>query len=218
MKSVTSAVKSRWVRRGLLGLAVVVVVAAVLQLAGALPKLFDPFGVETIDRSQPAVLQAVRDLSQYHATAGDYQVVLDIEQDVPWVPSVIAGERSLFVAAGTVNAYVDFGSLVDEALTVAPDRASVTVRLPEPRLDKPNIDNRRSYLFSQDRGVINRIDDAIGTPDQQRFYVAAEERIAAAARESGLLERARANTKAMLTGLLQALGYRVTFVEDPRPE
>nr|WP_245193095.1 DUF4230 domain-containing protein [Amycolatopsis alba] len=206
--------KKRWVRLGAFALAGILIVGAALQLTGLLPKL-DPFGTSTVDRSQPAVLQAVRDLSQYHAAAGDYQVVVDIEKDVKWVPSSIAGERTLFVAAGSVDAYVDFGPLVENSLTVSEDRRSVEVRLPEPKLAKPALDNERSYVFGQERGLLDRLSALVSAQDQREFYVAAEKRIAEAAQHSGLIERARANTKAMLTGLLRALGFEVTFPAEP---
>ncbi len=206
--------KKRWVRLGAFALVGLLIVGAALQFTGLLSK-FDPFGTSTVDRSQPAVLQAVRDLSQYHAAVGDYQVVVDIEKDVKWVPEAIAGERTLFVAAGSVDAYVDFGPLLENSLTVSEDRQSVEVRLPEAHLAKPNLDNERSYVFGQERGLIDRLGALVSVPDQQQFYVAAEKRIAEAAQRSGLLERARANTKAMLTQLLQALGFRVTFPAEP---
>ncbi|MET0133990.1 MAG: DUF4230 domain-containing protein [Kibdelosporangium sp.] len=206
--------KARWVRNGLITAAVVVVVAALLQVVGLLPKLV-PFGSETVDRSQPAVLQAVRDLSQYHAAAGDYQVVVDIEHDVNWVPSAVAGDRTLFVAAGSVDAYVDFGKLVEENIVVSEDRKSVQLTLPPAALAKPNLDNTRSYVFSQERGLIDRVGALFSTPDQQQFYVAAEQKIAEAAAKSGLMERAKANTRAMLTGLLTGLGFQVTIQENP---
>ncbi|WP_410666343.1 DUF4230 domain-containing protein [Amycolatopsis sp. lyj-84] len=207
-------VKKRWVRLGAFALVGLLIVGAALQFTGLLSKL-DPFGTSTVDRSQPAVLQAVRDLSQYHAAVGDYQVVVDIEKDVKWVPEAIAGERTLFVAAGSVDAYVDFGPLLENSLTVSEDRQSVEVRLPEAHLAKPNLDNERSYVFGQERGLIDRLGALVSVPDQQQFHVAAEKRIAEAAQHSGLLERARANTKAMLTQLLQALGFRVTFPAEP---
>jgi hypothetical protein len=207
-------VKKRWVRLGAFALAGILIVAAALQLTGLLPKL-NPFGTSTVDRSQPAVLQAVRDLSQYHAAVGDYQVIVDIEKDVKWVPASIAGERTLFVAAGSVDAYVDFGPIVENALTVSEDRRSVEVRLPAPQLAKPNLDNERSYVFGQERGLIDRLSAVVSVPQQQQFYVAAEKRIAEAAQRSGLIERARANTKAMLTGMLTALGFQVTFPAEP---
>jgi hypothetical protein len=33
--------------------------------------------------------------------------VIDTEDDIAGVPAIIAGRRTLFIAAGTVNAYVD---------------------------------------------------------------------------------------------------------------
>ncbi|MFC0113284.1 DUF4230 domain-containing protein [Kibdelosporangium aridum] len=205
---------TRWIRPVALTVAGLLVVAAVLQIIGLLPK----FGTSTIDRSQPAVLQAMRDLSQYHAAAGDYQVVVDIEKDVAWVPSSIAGERTLFVAAGSIDAFVDFGKLGDGNIIVSEDRTSVELKLPPPQLAKPNLDNQRSYVFSQERGLLDTLGALVEPPQQQQFYVAAEQKISEAAQRSGLIERARNNTRAMLTGMMQALGYRVTFQETAPPE
>lgn len=185
----------------------VVAIVAVLGLT----KVWNPFGTDTVDRSQPAVLQSLRDLSQYHASAGDYQVVLDIEKDVRFVPSALAGQRTLFVAAGTVNAYVDFGRLTEESMTISQESRTVELSLPEPVLDKPNLQQDKCYVFAQERGLADRLASLVETPDQQPFYVAAEERIAEAAKSSGLADRAEENTRKMLTGMLNALGYQVTF-------
>ncbi|USX55998.1 DUF4230 domain-containing protein [Lentzea sp. HUAS12] len=193
------------------------VVAAVVILLGAAVFVFGqfrPFGGESIDRSQPAMLKSVRDLSQYHAAAGEFQVVLDIEDDVKWVPAALAGERTLFVAAGSVNAFVDFGTLADDGLVVSPDGKTVELRVPKPQLDKPNLHHDRSYVFSQERGLINDLQALAGPPDQQKFYVAAEAKLAEAAKQSELLKRAEDNTRVMLTGMLQALGFQVKVVGD----
>ncbi|GGU31037.1 DUF4230 domain-containing protein [Lentzea flava] len=192
-------------------------VAAVFILLGAAVYVFGqfkPIGEESIDRSQPAMLKSVRDLSQYHAASGEFQVVLDIENDVKWVPSALAGERTLFVAAGSVNAYVDLGSIKDDGLVVSPDRKTVELRLPKARLDKPNLHHDRSYVFSQQRGLINDLQALAGPPDQQRFYVAAEAKLAEAAKQSELLRRADDNTRVMLTGMLQSLGFQVKVLQD----
>lgn len=207
-----SLVRMRWLKPSLVAVAVLVVLAAVLQLTGTLSR-FSPFGVETIDRSHPAVLKELRDLSQYHAATGDYEVVIDIEKDTPWLPDFLSGERTLFVGAGTVNAYVDFGKLVDEMLVISPDGRTVEVRIPEPVLDKPNLDHERSYVFDQKRGLLDRLGSVLDTKSQQEFYLAAEKRIADAAGKSELRKRASENTKSMLTGLLRALGFQVKVVE-----
>lgn len=111
-----------------------------------------PFVSQRNDRSQPALLKSIKDISQYHAAVGNFETVVDIDDNVPGLPSAIAGRRTLFVAAGTVNAYVDLSSFADDDLKLSADGKSVTVRLPEAVLDKPNLDHDRSYVFSQDRG------------------------------------------------------------------
>jgi hypothetical protein len=201
---------SQWAWRGIVALCLVVVAAAALQLVGVLPKL-NPFGTDTIDRSQPALLKSLRDLSQYHAAAGDYQVVIDIEKDVRYVPDVLAGQRTLFVSMGTVNAYVDFGGLSD--LKVSEDRKVVELALPKPVLDKPNLNQEQSYVFAQERGLFDRLASVVQTADQQPFYVAAEQKIAEAAKTSGLADKAAENTRKMLEGMLRALGFEVRFVD-----
>ncbi|MEU7475870.1 DUF4230 domain-containing protein [Lentzea sp. NPDC042327] len=188
---------------------VVLAIGATIGLLGQFRPFGDVLGEQTVDRSQPAVLKAVRDLSQYHAASGEFQVVLDIEQDVKWVPAVLAGERTLFVAAGSVNAYVDLGALAEDGLVVSPDGKSVELRLPSARLDRPNLHHDRSYVFSQERGLVNRLNALVEVPDQQRFYVAAEAKLADAAKESELTKRAEDNTRTMLTGMLQGLGFQV---------
>jgi hypothetical protein len=192
---------------------IVVVVVAVLFLVSRLPDL-NPFHGEEIDRSQPALLQSVKDLSQYHAAEGNFQVVVDLEHDVPWVPDVIAGSRTLFVAAGSVNAYVDFARLPEDALRVDAEKRTVRVDLPAAKLDKPSLDQRKTYLYSQDRGVVDRVSSLFEAEDQQEFYVMAERKIAAAAKDAGLTARAEKNTRTMLTGMLSSLGYRAVFPTD----
>ncbi|GAB3769297.1 hypothetical protein FB382_002498 [Nocardioides ginsengisegetis] len=171
-----------------------------------------PFGVTDVDRSQPAVLKSIQDISEFHAAVGNFEVVLDYEHDVNWVPSFIAGERSLFVAAGTVDAYVDFSGLASGDVRLSDDGKSVVVRLPDAQLSKPNLDQDRTYLFSQDRGVLDRVGDALSTDDQQELYQLAETKLEAAAEESELERQAQDNTQAMLVGLFGSMDMKVTFV------
>ncbi len=71
--------------------------------------LHSPFTTVTKDHSPPPVLTELRDLSDFHAAQAQFEVTLDLEKDVKWVPSAIAGERVQFVGVGTVDAVVDFG-------------------------------------------------------------------------------------------------------------
>lgn len=186
-----------------LGLAVV----GVSNMAG-----FNPFQSQRTDRSQPALLKSIKDISQYHAAVGNFETVLDVEDNIAGIPTLITGRRTLFVAAGTVDAYVDLSGLAEKDLTLSADGKSATVHLPEAQLDKPNLDHDRSYVFSQDRGVVDAIADAIEPPQQAQFFKLAETKMTTAAEESELRKQASENTKVMLTGLFSSLGIQATFL------
>jgi hypothetical protein len=198
------------------GLAILVLLFLFVgQLLDFLPRFGNPFGQRTIDRSQPVLLQSIQDLSHYEAATGNFQVIIDLEKDARFIPAVIRGERTLFIAAGSVDVSVDFSTLQAGSIEVSQDRDAVRIVLPRPRLERANLDSSRSYVYSQQRGLLDRIGSIFSSnpSNQQQLYVLGAERIQAAAAESGLVERAETNTRAMLTGMLQSLGFRTINVE-----
>ncbi|MFI6501017.1 DUF4230 domain-containing protein [Nonomuraea typhae] len=208
-------------RRGWRYLAGLLVLAALLIVGGRLAwTWWNPLGEQTIDRSQPVLLQSIHDLSRFEAASGSFQVVVDLQKDAAFLPDAIKGTRTLFVGAGSVDAYVDFTGLAEEAVTVSQDRTQVTLRLPRAQLEKPNLDNNRSYVFAQQRGLFDRVQDFLSASpaDQRELYVLAEKKIAEAAAASDLRARADTNTKLMLEGLLKSLGFSkvtVRFSDEP---
>jgi hypothetical protein len=175
---------------------------------------------QVVDRSRPPVLESVRDLAELRAASGDYQVVLDVETDVRFVPSAIAGERTIFVASGTVDAAVDLSQLGEDAVEVAPD-GSVVLTLPPVELTAPRLDPDGTYVFDRERGLLDRVGDAVGDdlPDDQALYQQAEQALADAAADSDLADRAEANAAEVLRTLLEGLGYddvEVRFEAAPR--
>jgi Protein of unknown function (DUF4230) len=198
----------RWVVPG----AVLVVVVALAGYGGVgLANRLNLFGIRTVVQGPPPLLLSIKAISRYHAAVGNFQVVVDVEQDVKHVPAVIAGERTLFVAAGTVDAYVDLSGLDGNALSVSPDRRTARLVLPPAQLDEPNLDPARSYVFDQRRGLFNRLASVVSVPDQHEFYGIAEQRILEAAKASSLATQAEDNTKAMLIRLFASLGLQLTF-------
>ncbi|MQA96173.1 MAG: DUF4230 domain-containing protein [Streptosporangiales bacterium] len=204
-------------RPGLWGLLTALVVLAlavsVLRTFDVLPRLTNPFADREVDRGAPAVLKSVRDISRYEAATGEFQVIVDLERDARFVPDAIRGERTLYVATGGVDAYVDFSRLAGDAVSVSADRRAVEVTLPRAALEKPNLDPARSYVFARERGLVDRVEDFFddSPTDDRRMTVLAEGKIAAAAEASGLTTRAEQNTRVMLERLLRSLGYtRVT--------
>ena len=197
---------------------------AALALIGFLLVIgpLNPFGSETKDRSQPVLLKSLQDLSDYHAATANMQVVVDVEQDAKLLPSFIKGERTLFVAAGNVDAAVDFKALSKDpdAVKVSDDRRSVHLTLPAPKLLKPQLDPDRTRVYDRDRGVLDRVEDAISDRpgDEQPLYQLGEQKLAAAAAaDPKLLQTAERNTRSMLEGLLRGLGFERITIEFEAP-
>ncbi|MEZ0093180.1 DUF4230 domain-containing protein [Streptacidiphilus sp. EB129] len=190
------------------------VIAALFIAAGRfnwLPGLPNPFGTRQVDRSQPAVLQSIENMSRYDAAAGNFQIVVDLDSEARFLPSALLGHRTLYVAAGTVDSYVDLGKA---QVTVNADRTSAVIVLPHAQLAQAALDPKRSYVFAEQRGFFNRVADFFsGDPnDQQQLNILAVQKIQTAAGASGLTARAEVNTTAMLQGLLRSLGFSTVSV------
>lgn len=203
---------------------VVVIAAGVivaLFVVGAID-LFDflpnPFKSETVDRSQPALLERLSDLSEYRAASAELQVLIDVEDDVRFVPSFLAGQRVTFLAGGSVDGAVDFGSLGDDAVEI--DGDEVTITLPAAVIVDVDVDPDRSYVVNRERGVLDRIGGVFSDnpTGEQELYQLAEDKLRAAADQSALRDRAERNTRNMLTALLRSLGFdKVTVVFEEPP-
>lgn len=203
-------------RRGLpwyLSLPVTLAVILALFLAGAqaglFPSLPNPFERRTVDRSQPVLLQSIQQMKRFTGAQGNFQVIVDLDHEAAFLPSQILGNRTLYVAAGSVDAYVDLGGLGADAVAVSEDRRSVTVKVPHARLAPPAVDVKRSYVYLQQRGFFDRIGDFFsGNPGNQRqVEQLAVQKIEQAAKETELTRQAEDSTREMLAGLLRSTGF-----------
>ncbi|MDQ0791890.1 DUF4230 domain-containing protein [Streptomyces sp. B1I3] len=215
--------RSRSRARGCLPFAGVCVAGLVLLLLGSrlslLPGLGGLFAEETTDRSGPAVLKSIQDMSAYEAASGNFQVVVDLEKDAKYLPDAVRGTRTLYVGAGTVQASVDLGKVAANGVVVDEKRTTAELRLPHAVLGKPALDPDRSYAVSKQRGLLDRLGDLFSDNpgSEQAVNKLAAEHIGEAAEESGLTLRAERNTTAMLRGLLESLGFEKVTVHYVGP-
>ncbi|MEP1126127.1 MAG: DUF4230 domain-containing protein [Ilumatobacter sp.] len=187
------------------------------------PKLFDlgsPFSTETVDRTPPVVLTEISDLAEFRAAEAQFEVLLDKEDDVRWVPDFIAGERVQYVAVGSIDATVDFSRLTEESIVFDESTGKAVIYLPAPTLGQPVIDFDSSGVLNRDRGVLDRIGGAfVDSPTgEESLVVAAGDKMLEAVPATDLSERAEANTEKMLETLLGAVGVEsvdVIFEEPP---
>jgi len=203
-------------------LLVLVLFVAVAGLSGLRlwPSLSIPFTSSQVDRSQPVLLKAIEDLAVYKAASGNFQVVVDLEESTRGIPLLIKGQRTLFVAGGTVDAEVDFSGLKAGAIKVSPDGQRVEITLPRARLTPARVVPDQSRVFSRERGLLDRLGSVLSdNPTSEReLYRLAQAKMQAAAAQSDLRARAEQNTRAMLVSMLRSLGYRevtVTFRDPP---
>ncbi len=200
--------------------AVAAVAAGVIALSAVhlLPQLRNPFAEKTTVTSQPVLLKSITALSRYEAASGSFQVVVDLSQH-SLLPSFLQGSETLFIGQGTDIAFVNFGQLKGQAIRVSANRSAVTVTLPRAQLEPAVLNVRQSYVYAQQQGLLNRIGDFFGgNPNsQQQVYIAAQQKISAAARHSPLLAEAERNTRGMLTGMLSSLGFKRITVNFGSP-
>jgi Protein of unknown function (DUF4230) len=184
------------------------------------PSFPNPFATRQVDRSQPVLLKAIEDLAVYKAASGHFQVVVDLEESSRGIPLLIKGQRTLFVAGGSVDAEVDFSGLKEGAIKVSPDGKRVDITLPRARLTTATVDPEQSRVFSRERGLLDRLGSVLSdNPTSEReLYRLAGAKMQAAAAESDLKARAEQNTRSMLQSMLRSLGYAevtVTFRDPP---
>ena len=204
----------------ILGALVLFVAVAGLSGLRLWPSFPNPFATRQVDRSPPVLLKAIEDLAVYKAAKGNFQVVVDLEERTGPSPLDLKGERTLFVAGGSVDAEVDFSNLKGEAIKVSPDGTRVDVTLPHARLTPARVDPEQSRVFSRERGLLDRLGSVLSdNPTSEReLYRLAQAKMQAAAAQSDLQARAEQNTRAMLQSMLRSLGYRevtVTFRDPP---
>jgi hypothetical protein len=202
--------------------ALALLVPAGLGVADAVNRWWPSATPQQIDTSPAPLLLAMRDISEYHAATGTFQVLVDVEHDTPYLPSAISGERTTLFATGTVDARVAFSALGPESITVSPNRRIATIVLPTPTLTPAALDPTQSRVVGRERGLAERLGDAFGDnpTDDTMLYRMAAAKLDAAAAQSDLAARAENNTRAMLTGLTQSLGYEsvtVTFAPPAAP-
>ncbi|WP_418962878.1 DUF4230 domain-containing protein [Streptomyces lavendofoliae] len=208
--------RTRW-SRPVTALAVLVSLVLLFVLAGSFGLtrgLGGLLGEETKDHSGPALLKSIQDMSRYEGAVGTFQIVVDLEKDAKYLPDALRGTRTLYVAAGTVGAYVDLGRAGPQSVVVDEDRTSATLRLPHARLGPSALDPERSYAVSKQRGLLDRLGDLFSDnpADERAVHRLAAQRIKEAAGASGLIARAEKNTTTMLEGLLRSLGFRTVRV------
>ncbi len=204
-------------------MAALVLFVAVSSLGGLRlwPSFPNPFATRQVDRSQPVLLKAIEDLEVFKAASGNFQVVVDLEEGSRGIPLIIKGQRTLFVAGGSVDAEVDFSTLGEGAIKVSGDGKRADDHPAEgpahPGPGRPGAEP--GVLQGAGPARPPRL-GAVRQPDQRaRALPARPGQDAGRGRLRATCgARAEQNTRAMLESMLRSLGYTqvtVTFRDPP---
>ena len=159
------------------------------------------------DVSSPAVVELIRQLSRLETVEYSLDKIVEGDRNNPYLPDFLVGDKLLLVAHGEVIAGIDLAQLKPGDVAVSGD--SVRVRLPAPQILTTRIDNGRTRVYSRSTGLLTPADPNLESQARQT----AEQQIAQAALDDGILEKARQNARASVTALLFGLGFRSVDVQ-----
>ncbi len=155
-------------------------------------------------RPTASVITAVRDLARLESTSFHVERVIDIrDQQSNLFGMVEAEDAVLLVAAGDVSAGLDLTKLADGDVVVDEGNHHVRILLPPPEVFWARLDNERTYVHTRETDVLARRSETL----ESRARREAEETLRDAAIDSGILARARRNSKMTLETLLRSLGF-----------
>ncbi len=118
------------------------------------------------------------------------------------------GDQLLFVAHGEVIAGIDLEKIREEDISVK--GKVVTIKLPESEVLVTRLDNKESYVYDRQTGLLMRQDIELETKARQ----SAEEEIHKTAVKDGILKQAQINAENYLDRLIRSLGYEeVIFIQ-----
>jgi len=159
------------------------------------------------DMSSPSVVEKIRQLSRLETVEYSLDKIVEGERQSAYLPNFLAGDKLLLVAHGEVIAGIDLGQLKAGDVVVNGDSAHV--RLPAAQILTTRIDNGRTRVYSRTTGLLVPTDPNL----ESEVRLAAEQQIAQAALDDGILEKGRQNARNSVTALLYGLGFRTVDVQ-----
>jgi len=155
-----------------------------------------------------SIIRDVRSLARLETIQYTIEKVITAETGQGTLGALF-GDKLIFVAHGQVLAGVDMAKLGADDLAL--QNNILYVRLPAPEIFIAALDNEKSYVYDRETGLLTRGDVNLETAARR----VAEQEIARAALEDGVLDLAQQNAENYLYRLFVQIGYpEVIFVHD----
>jgi hypothetical protein len=216
--------------RSILTVAGAVAIALVaLNLVG-----FDPigslrdrlFGANSRPQAASTTLLALRRTNDLRAAQGEFSVPVyfGTEQDGALhdiLPDAFDANSGVAIYQGSVDAFVDLSGLTKDDLELNRSERTITITVPNPTLSEPNINEAKSQVVSQNRGLLTRLGELFGeTPleGKEELDDAAVKALRDAAKQADLSGTAKEVATDFLTAISKRMGYDTVVVKfvDPK--
>jgi hypothetical protein len=112
------------------------------------------FGTQTVDRSAPVLVERLRNRNEFRGATGTFAVTVDLETKHSFIPTFLAGSRTIYSGVGDVDATISLRHIA--AATTDPD-GTLVLTLPHAELGAAHLDPHSSHVMSRDRGLADRI-------------------------------------------------------------
>ncbi len=163
----------------------------------------------TIIASPVTVIRQIRSLSRLETVSYRIEKVITAESgEGPF--GFLFQDKLLLVAEGEVVAGLDLGRMGDSDVQVVDN--AVTVTLPASEIFVATLDNKNTYVYDRQTGLLGQKVD-LETLARQK----AEEAILQAAVQDGILDTAQKNGEQVIRKLLEALGFQNITINTAPP-
>lgn len=168
--------------------------------------IFNP--TPTIIPDPVTIIHEIRSLARLETAQYSMEKIITAETGQSEL-KILFGDKLLFVGHGKVIAGIDLEKLRPDDLWI--DSGVLFVRLPPAEIFLVALDNRLSYVYDRETGLLTRGEINLETLARQ----AAEEEIQKAALADGILTWATQNAESYMARLFRGLGYRdVVFMDS----
>ena len=192
------------------------VIAAVLVIGaffiGSAFSGFSLFGGEKYEEVGVSVVEQVRNVAKLTTVEVVESTTIEKGTDFGWLNWARSDRVFMFVVAN-IGAGVDFDQFYSGSFEVDPETGIVTVQMPPAQVTYISLDNDETRVIDRSTGIFTKGDPQLESDARQ----VAEQVLQQAALEAGLLERADANARNVIEGLLLELGYTDVVFEDQAP-
>lgn len=179
-------------------------VISAIPTPGDIASVFEP---EPYQEIGPVTITAIRNLAQLTTVETVQYTIVEKGTDEGWL-AWARGDSLRMFAVARIGAGVDLSGLTVRDIQVGDDGV-VDIRVPEPTIQYVDPDEDATQVLERDVGFFTSADPGLES-DVRRI---ADEVLVENARDEGILDHARENTRQVLSDFLLSLGYTDVSVE-----